>query len=80
MNVLSSKKAVPHTTTLMHCKARHVSRDLFSNNQGNGSDMTFVAWATKINPKRLKTWRHQLYSDRRFEPLTNSGRNLTWTY
>ena len=32
----------------MQCKARHVSRDLFSSNQGNGSDMSFVPRATKI--------------------------------
>ena len=25
-------------------------------------------------------WKHQLYSDGRFEPLTNSGRSLTWDY
>ena len=31
-----------HTTTLMHYKARQVSRDLFSSNHGNDSDMTFV--------------------------------------
>ena len=27
------KKTVLHTTTLMHCKARQVLRDLFSTNQ-----------------------------------------------
>ena len=70
------KKAVLHTTTLIHCKARQASHDLFSSNQGSGSYMTFVAWATKISPKSLKTWRHQLYSEERFELLTNSGRNL----
>ena len=65
----------------MHCKARHVLHDLFSTNQGNGSEMTFVAGATKINLKNLKTqlwlddfmqpaiWRHQLYNDGRFELL-----------
>ena len=52
------KKAVVHTTTLMHCKARQVSHDLFSSDQWNGSDMVFVAWATKVNIKNLKTWRH----------------------
>ena len=36
--------------------------------------------ATKISLKNLKTWRHQLYSDGRFETLTNSGRSLTWAY
>ena len=67
------KKAVLHTTTLMHCKARKVLRDLFSTNQRNGSEIRFVAGATKINPKNLKTWlclddlmqannlKHQLY-------------------
>ena len=25
-------------------------------------------------------WMNQLYSDKRFEPLTNSGRYLTWAY
>ena len=30
-------------TTPTHCKARQVLRDLFSTNQGNGSEMTFVA-------------------------------------
>ena len=49
------KKAVMHTTTLMHCKARQVLRDLFSTNQGNGSEMTFVAGATKVHIKNLKT-------------------------
>ena len=37
------KKAVLHTTTLMHCKSRQVLRDPFSTNQGNGSEITFVA-------------------------------------
>ena len=49
------KKAVLHTTTLMHCKTRRLLRDLFSTNQGNGSEMRFVAGATKINLKNLKT-------------------------
>ena len=49
------KKAVPHITTLMHCKARLVLRDLFSTNQANGSDMTLVAGVTNINLKNLKT-------------------------
>ena len=34
-----------HAVTLMHCKTR----------QGNGSKMTIVAGATKINLKKLKT-------------------------
>ena len=49
------KKAVLHTTTLMHCKARQVIRDLFSTNQGNGSKMTFVAGTNKVHIKNLKT-------------------------
>ena len=64
----------------MHCKARQVSCYLFSGNQKNCSDMTLVAWATKIRPKSLKTWGHQLHSDGRFEPLTNFDRNLAWAY
>ena len=64
----------------MHCKAKQVFHDLLSANQGNGSDMTFVTGATKINPKKLKTWRYQLHRNWRFEPLTNSGRSLTWAY
>ena len=48
------KKAVLHTTTLMHSKARQVLRDLFSTNQGNGSEMTFVAGANKVYIKNLK--------------------------
>ena len=34
------KKSVPHTATLMDCKARQVLRDLFSTDQENGSDMS----------------------------------------
>ena len=49
------KKAVLHTTTLIHYKARQVLRDQFSTNQRNGSEMRFVAGATKINLKNLKT-------------------------
>ena len=37
------KKAVLHTTTLMHCNSRQVSRDLFSTNQENGTERAFVA-------------------------------------
>ena len=48
------KKIVLHTTTLMQCKARQFLRDLLSTDQGNGSDMTFVAGATKINLKNVK--------------------------
>ena len=39
----------------MHCKARQVLRDLLSTDQRNGLDMTFVAGATKINLKNVKT-------------------------
>ena len=61
INVLLWTKAVLHTTSTMHCKARQVLRDLFSTDQGNSSDMTFVAGATKINLKTLKTWSHHLW-------------------
>ena len=86
------KKAALRTTTPIHCKARHVLHDLFSINQGNGAEVTFVAWATTVNLKNLKTllwlddlmqatiWRHQLYIDGRSEPLTSSGKTLTWAY
>ena len=47
-------KPVLHTTTLIQWKSRQVFRDLFGINQGNGSDMTFFAGATKINLKNLK--------------------------
>ena len=49
------KKAVLRTTTLMHCKARQVLSDLLSTNQENGSEITFVAGATKVHVKNLKT-------------------------
>ena len=49
------KKAFLHKTTLMHCEVRQVLRDLFHTNRGNGSIMTFVAGATKMNLKNLKT-------------------------
>ena len=49
------KKAVLHTTTLRHCKARQILGDVFSANQGNGSEITFVAGATKVHVKNLKT-------------------------
>ena len=38
----------------MHCKARQVLRDLFSTNEGNRSEMTFVVGATKVHVKNLK--------------------------
>ena len=37
------KKAALHTTTPVHGKARQVLHDLFSINQGNGSEVTFFA-------------------------------------
>ena len=49
------KKAVRHTTTVTHCKARQVLRDLFSTNKRNGSEVTFRVGATKFNLKNLKT-------------------------
>ena len=48
------KKAVLHIITLIQYKTRHVLRDLFSTNQGNGSEMTFVARFAKFNVKYLK--------------------------
>ena len=47
-------KAVLHIT-MMHSKANEVLRDLFGTNQGNASEKTFVAGATKISLKNLKT-------------------------
>ena len=49
------KKVVLHTTTLKHCKAKQVLCDLFSTNQGNGSEMTFMTAGTKFNLKKLGT-------------------------
>ena len=49
------EKAVLHKNTPMHCKARPVLLDFGSTNQGNGSEITFVAEAYKINLKNLKT-------------------------
>ena len=49
------KKAVLHIITLMHYKARQVLRDLFCTNHGSAPEMTFVARATKIYVKYLKT-------------------------
>ena len=71
------KKDVPYTITLMHCKARQVLRSLFGTNQANGSDMKFVAGATKFNLKNLKTLRYQPYNDWKYESLTNSNTNIT---
>ena len=41
-------------STLTYCKATQVLRDLCSANQVNGSEMSFVAGATKINLKKFK--------------------------
>ena len=49
------KKAVQHKTTLRHCKARQVLRNLFSTNQGYGSEITYVPGATKIHVNNLKS-------------------------
>ena len=49
------KKAVLHTTTLMDCKARQVLHDLFSTNQGNGSEMTFVPGTNQVHIKNLNS-------------------------
>ena len=48
------EKAVLHKNTPMHCKARPVLLDFGSTNQGNGSEITFVAEAYKTNLKDLK--------------------------
>ena len=48
------KKAVLQTVSLMHSKARHVLYDLFSTNQGHGSEITFVAGVTKISIKKFE--------------------------
>ena len=49
------EKAVLYTITLMHYKVGQVLRGLFSTIQGNGSEMTIVPGATKINLKNLET-------------------------
>ena len=50
------KKSILHTTTLMYNNAKKILRDLFRLlNQGSGSEIKFVAGATKINLKDLKT-------------------------
>ena len=54
INLLLRKKSVLRTATPMHCRARQVF-DLFSINQGNGSEMTFAVEATKVNLKNSKT-------------------------
>ena len=49
INLLLWKKAVQHKNTPMHSKARQVT------DEGNGSEITFVAEAYKSNLKDLKT-------------------------
>ena len=55
LTVFENKRTSTQTTTLMQWKSRQVFRNLFSVNQGNGSDMTSVAGASKISLKNLKT-------------------------
>ena len=55
INVLFWEKAFLHTTTLMHRIWPSTT------NQGNDSEMTFVAGASKINLKYLKTY-NQLHN------------------
>ena len=38
----------------MHDKTRQPIRNLFNANQGNGSETTFLAGATKVNLKNMK--------------------------
>ena len=60
----------------MHCKARHVLRDLFSTNQRNGSEATFVAkdiqkfenLAILDDLIQAVIWRDQYFKDGQFEP------------
>ena len=49
------EKPVLHTTSPIHCKTRQILSDLFSTNQVNGSEMTFLAEANKLQIKNLKT-------------------------
>ena len=39
---------------MMHCKARQVLSDLFSTNQGNGSERTFVVRSYKNEPQKFE--------------------------
>ena len=56
INLRFWKKAVQHTTTLTHCMATQVLCNLLSTtNEGNDWGITFVAGATVINLKYLKT-------------------------
>ena len=48
------KKAVLHTTTLIHWKARQVLRYLFSTNKGNGSKRAFVAGKYLSQPQKFE--------------------------
>ena len=49
------KKTVLYIANLMHYRAREVLCNLFRTNQGSSSKMIFVAGATKINLKNMKT-------------------------
>ena len=55
LTVLENKRTFMKRV-LMHCKARQILRDLYSTNQGNGSEIIFMAGATKINLKNLKIY------------------------
>ena len=48
------KKAALQTTILIYCKARQVLRNLLSNSEENGSEMTFAEGTTKINLKKFE--------------------------
>lgn len=48
------KKDVLHTTPLMHCKAKQVSPDLFSVNQGYSSHMEFAPGTFEIKPQKFE--------------------------
>ena len=53
LTVLENKRTFMKRV-LMHCKARQILRDLYSTNQGNGSEIIFMAGATII--KNLKIY------------------------
>ena len=55
INLLSSKKALLHTATMIHCKAGEFLRFLLSTTQENDLEVTFLAGATKVNLKNLET-------------------------
>ena len=60
MNFLLRKNSSTAQNHSDERKVRQVLHDLFSANQKNGSEITFVTGATKINLKNLKT---QLWLD-----------------